>query len=813
MTKLLRALSIALLLFVGVHLNAQHPRMVLMEEFTSSTCGPCAVYKPNVDEFAKTDNVVTVTYHQDYPAEGDPYNVLDATSNRTRHDYYGLQSIPHVFIDGKEANIASAAAIASAAQADLKSTSPLLITVTEDRSATPYKVNVVVRNDGTDALAGKVLQVMVVNYYSDLSKYPAVLNNPYTQYNTFDYCFLKAFPTIAGTTTSFPGNGTEQKYNFTYNPGADKNLWSGYYVVAFIQDPTTKTVYQAGTDFESITRKVAIQSDDPVYQITPRSKSIKKTFTLSNDMAVPQTASVALAYTSTVPSTWTQPTVSAPTVSIPPKSTVSVSVDFDVSTAGGSMFNSLVVTPTSGGISIPTKVDFGYVAENTKVCVLTQSLGDTPGDAYTQIAALAGYRNEVAPIPAKFDIFSELSSMQFDAVIVPIDFAHRTAYVTDEFASITRSLFESGTRMFFQGDAAFSNAMYSGNPSVQWDNFFSNLGITGIKTYPPLARFTQSGNTITPKTFGIKGTTGDPIGDKISLNVNTGTSSIDFYTEDLTYTSGVNSIMPIFSYSDVAASTAGIRLETDNARAVILGFNIDGIGAVSSRSVLYQKIMSWLVAKPDLSIQVTSADTLEFGTVEVKQAKTMTAVFQNTGLAPLTISDIQLPSSSGYTLTWLNNQITLPFTIAAGAKQNINLSLTANTEGELSGMATVISNAQSAIASAGASTFYIHANASTSQSVNDALSSDGALSVHLSPNPVVSSARLELSNNTAVARVVEARLVDERGTLVQTLLTNETLNPGTRSLPLDVRALASGSYRLMLRSATSAVSLPIIVTK
>ncbi len=807
--KRVRVLALFMLVALAAmtQLNAQHTRKVLMEEFTAMTCPPCAVYKPGIDEFAKTPNVVTVTYHQNYPAPGDPYNMLDHNLNVSRHNMYGLNSIPHVFIDGKEANLASAAALAADAAADLNSSSPFLITITEDRSASPIKVTVKVKNDGTDALSGANLQIMVVNYYADLSNYPDVKNNAYTRYTDFDYCLLKAMPTINGTSISL-APGEEKTFNYNYTMGSNTTLWNSPYVVAFVQDPTTKEVFQAESSFESVARKVSIESNDARYQMTARTKNVKKTFTLTNSTTSKLTVGLSLANTSAaVPTGWGTPSFSSTSVSVPAKGSATVDLSFTVGSTGGSYFNTVLVSPTGTGINVPTSIDFGYVAENTTTAVLTQMANETPGDAYTQLNALTNYRNEVAYIPAKTEVFEALSSLVLKTVIVPIDFNHRSSYVTDEYAGVARTLFENGTNMIFFGEVAFYNAMRAGYPSHAWADFMYNLGITGIKG-DPTTRFTQNGSTITPKSFAINGTKGDPIGNNLSLTANTGTQMICFWTEDLTYSSGVNNIASFLAYGDQAGSHAGVHLETDKARAIILGFNLDGVASSAARQTLYKSMMEWMSAAPDLKITASVADTLNFGDVIINQSKTATAVLQNTGSADLTVTSVDLPTSSDFTLSW-TNPIPLPMTIAPGGKQNLNISLTPNKEGAVEATCTISSNAKSGASAV----LQLRANATTSSSVSEDNSADGVLSMRVSPNPINSEATIQYSVNSTIAQNLSMQVVDEKGVIVRELLSSDLHSAGYYKQALDVRGLASGSYRLILRSASSAVAAPFVVVK
>jgi thiol-disulfide isomerase/thioredoxin len=68
-----RSILIALLTgFIAVGASAQQ-RKVLVEEFTSSTCPPCAATDPIMEQFESeyADRIVVLKYHQNYPAAGD----------------------------------------------------------------------------------------------------------------------------------------------------------------------------------------------------------------------------------------------------------------------------------------------------------------------------------------------------------------------------------------------------------------------------------------------------------------------------------------------------------------------------------------------------------------------------------------------------------------------------------------------------------------------------------------------------------------------------------------------------------------------
>jgi len=78
------------------------------EEFTSSTCGPCASFNSSVLNpfIAQHENDITlVKYQMNWPGSGDPYYTLEGGVRRT---YYNVNAVPDMYIDGKKVATSSA---------------------------------------------------------------------------------------------------------------------------------------------------------------------------------------------------------------------------------------------------------------------------------------------------------------------------------------------------------------------------------------------------------------------------------------------------------------------------------------------------------------------------------------------------------------------------------------------------------------------------------------------------------------------------------------------------------------------------------
>ncbi len=97
-----------LLLLVSVicsfNVTVAGDRTVLVERYTSSTCGPCASNNPTVDAFMSSlteAQIMGLSYHMNWPAPGnDPMYAYNITDNNTRRNYYSVNAIPQLQMDG-----------------------------------------------------------------------------------------------------------------------------------------------------------------------------------------------------------------------------------------------------------------------------------------------------------------------------------------------------------------------------------------------------------------------------------------------------------------------------------------------------------------------------------------------------------------------------------------------------------------------------------------------------------------------------------------------------------------------------------------
>ncbi len=87
-------------LFAGAVL-AQSQRLVLVEEFTQASCGPCASQNPAFNALlaANSSKLTSLKYQTSWPGV-DPMNAQNPTDAANRVSYYNITGVPHGRLDG-----------------------------------------------------------------------------------------------------------------------------------------------------------------------------------------------------------------------------------------------------------------------------------------------------------------------------------------------------------------------------------------------------------------------------------------------------------------------------------------------------------------------------------------------------------------------------------------------------------------------------------------------------------------------------------------------------------------------------------------
>ncbi len=240
-------LNLLLLISVTCSFNVSiaGDRTVLVERFTSSTCGPCASNNPTVDAFMNslTDaQIMGLSYHMNWPAPGnDPMYMYNITDNTSRRSYYNVNAIPQLQMDGiltLQPNYTNAQLV-NAFNSRSSILSPVTIIVRQsDLGSDSLMVKVTVYCETAISSPSAYLQVGIME---KLIQYPSP---PGTNgESSFHTVMRKMLPSGNGTALDLTP-GTRKDYEFRIKK---ESLWNPAQIqaVAFVQSNTKEVLNTA----------------------------------------------------------------------------------------------------------------------------------------------------------------------------------------------------------------------------------------------------------------------------------------------------------------------------------------------------------------------------------------------------------------------------------------------------------------------------------------------------------------------------------------------------------------------------------------
>lgn len=210
------------------------PRRPLFEEFTSSTCSPCATFNSSFVPWCTTheEDITLVKYQMSWPSPGDPYYTLEGGARRT---FYGVGFVPDLYTNGEE-TATSLSAVNQAYNGAILLPGLLKIKGTHSLAGTVMTIQATVLPfcNFTNA----TIQIVVMEKITH--------NNHMTNGETsFHHVMMKMVPNAEGTTTNLT-----DRVPFTINETVDLagthiEEFTDLIVGIFIQDNSTKEVFQS----------------------------------------------------------------------------------------------------------------------------------------------------------------------------------------------------------------------------------------------------------------------------------------------------------------------------------------------------------------------------------------------------------------------------------------------------------------------------------------------------------------------------------------------------------------------------------------
>jgi hypothetical protein len=239
-------------ILLGTSLFAQSQRLVLAEAFSNASCPPCASQNPNYNTLLNNNQgtVVSVKYQTNFPGV-DPMNAHNPSEVDTRRAYYSVTGVPWGALDGTAfAGPNYSGALANLNQTAINNraaiTAPFSMNLTHSLDANLDSVTVnldITCTENLDAGSNSVrLHILMVERDINFSSPPGTTNETY-----FKSVMRKMYPNANGETLASAWTAG-QTYNVSFKVPVPNYIYlhSEIAFVAFIQNHTTRNVYQAG---------------------------------------------------------------------------------------------------------------------------------------------------------------------------------------------------------------------------------------------------------------------------------------------------------------------------------------------------------------------------------------------------------------------------------------------------------------------------------------------------------------------------------------------------------------------------------------
>ena len=209
-----------------------------LEEFTSSTCAPCASFNTSFVPWCQTheDEITLVKYQMNWPGVGDPYYTEEGG---VRRNWYGVSWVPWTNLDGAYTDNNMGTIQTWFDESLAKDAYVNLIGTNTSVSGEGTVMDIDVTLLSFANLEDVLIQIVVFEYITTQN----VMTNGET---SFEHVMMKMVPNAYGTITNL-----EDRVPYTISEsvdlaGTNVEEWDDLGVAVIVQDQSSKYIWQSG---------------------------------------------------------------------------------------------------------------------------------------------------------------------------------------------------------------------------------------------------------------------------------------------------------------------------------------------------------------------------------------------------------------------------------------------------------------------------------------------------------------------------------------------------------------------------------------
>ncbi len=580
-----------------MYFNAySYDKLSIIERFTNSSCVPCANinnawYNAVTHELVNSGTVAHIVYNGWWPGANDPMYLLNQSDNTSRINYYGVNAVPWIVVNGTTISTTETA-LENAVSNGNSEYSPFQISVVVvEFSQTLIKYTVTITRDPNDNTTFSNNIKLQFGLTEKTVAFASPQPNGESQF--FSIC-RKMLPNASGTLITIPAPGESTEITLEYVPTSQflssVNLDS-IRVVSFIQDDVNKYIYQSymnvnyNSSINSTSADIIGNNSDPADFVTSVKNSglMEDTYEVHVNMNAPEGWTGE--YT-TPNGTFTFDQVDQIQVPVNDTSAIALSVN-------------------PSGIDGYGEIEVQFVSLNTQDISSTQMrlvtnsglnglIIDASDNHYGDMILPAFEQEFQHPngIVSRDALFSGIDLTNFSLI------AWSTGHVFPVFkqyeVDALESFMDNGGRLLIDGQDVGSDIFESSGQSQFAQDFYHNFLHADY-----VADWGQS--------YFFQGIAGDPITDQIILSLS------GIYDRSPDQVAAFDSYASTLFTFSASTRYSGIRADDGNSKVVYLGFGFEQINDIAVRDTLIAKSVRWLTEDLVLSAANDPNKILTFG--------------------------------------------------------------------------------------------------------------------------------------------------------------------------------------------------------
>lgn len=582
---------ILLLLLVSISSTfafSQARKIPLFEHFTQASCGPCAAQNPGFESGIMTPNKGNfnhIAYHTSWPGT-DPMNAANPTDVANRVGVYNVTGVPTIQMMGSRWTGSPSGVTQGLIDNMAAETSPVRILV-KDTGTTSRNAEIRIQSLGSIPSGTWKLFVAVVENPKNYTSAPG--SNGETHFPNVFRDFASA---VTGDAFTAAAVGSEVVVNYPYTIDA---TWvePNVYVIAWLQNTTTKEVIQSGSskisNFELINSSTTSASQGTPSTITSFDASM---LNLGN-----ANGNYELSFAKAINSDWDAnfeidgtAYTTAQSVTISASSLKSAKVNIMPCWSAGVGKVSLILKSLDDATLAPQRLDY-YVVSNVQELLLNNNASQGDGATVTAESWASTYEDAMnttgATCKSSTDQFTFIKLQRAGALSnvksVYFNIGWTFPALTDDLVVELSAFLSSGT----------GKSMLIMGQDVAWDNFDTASGAANgtantkafLETYFHIG-FVDDGSstetTLTP-------VTGDPItGSLSSMTI------VPYYTTTNYYPDQISAVAPAEAmlYYNAGTKVAGVRYDGGTYRTAFVPIGLEMLNTADGAALL-TSVRNW----------------------------------------------------------------------------------------------------------------------------------------------------------------------------------------------------------------------------